>query len=66
MRGFTIACILGNNSFPTTTKNLKRKIAPDDDDEHPSNKRQIIEGKNKYSILSSILIVFFSFMLLSF
>jgi hypothetical protein len=51
MRGFTIACILGsnnnNNSSSTTTNKLKRKNS-DDNDEHQPNKRQTIEGKNKY------------------
>jgi hypothetical protein len=47
MRGFTIACILGNNHpSTTTTNNLKRKNS-DDHDEHQPNKRQTIEGKNK-------------------
>jgi hypothetical protein len=47
MRGFTIACILGNNNSSTTTNKLKRKNS-DDNDEHQPNKRQTIEGKNKY------------------
>jgi hypothetical protein len=49
MRGFTIACILGNNnsSTGTTTNKLKRKHF-DDNDEHQPNKRQTTEGKNKY------------------
>ncbi|CAF2522723.1 unnamed protein product [Rotaria sp. Silwood2] len=42
MRGFTIACILGNNNSSTITNNLKRKNS-DDNDEHQSNKRQTIE-----------------------
>jgi hypothetical protein len=49
MRGFTIACILGNNNSTTTTTNkLKRKNSDDDDNERQPNKRQTIEGKNKY------------------
>jgi len=51
MRGFTIACILGNNnssSTSTTTTNLKRKNSDDDENtEHQPNKRQIIEGKEE-------------------
>jgi hypothetical protein len=46
MRGFTIACILENNS--STTTNLKRKLSNDNDDnEHQFHKRQTIEGKKK-------------------
>ncbi|CAF0998348.1 unnamed protein product [Rotaria sp. Silwood1] len=42
MRGFTIACILGNNHSSTITNNLKRKNS-DDNEEQPSHKRQTIE-----------------------
>ncbi|CAF0794276.1 unnamed protein product [Adineta steineri] len=49
MRGFTIACILGNNSSSTTTttttNHLKRKISNENDDyEHQLHKRQTIEA----------------------
>jgi hypothetical protein len=47
MRGFTIACILENKNSSSTTNNLKRKNS-DDHHEHQPNKRQTIEGKNKY------------------
>jgi hypothetical protein len=51
MRGFTIACILGNNSSSSTTTNhLKRKLSDENEDyEHQLHKRQTIEGKEKYN-----------------
>ncbi|CAF1097443.1 unnamed protein product [Rotaria sordida] len=55
MRGFTIACILGNNHPSTITNNLKRKNS-DDNDEHQSNKRQTIETP-EISSSSSVLLL---------
>ena len=50
MRGFTIACILENNTNSSTTNKLKRKNSDDDDDtERQPNKRQTIEGKKQIS-----------------
>jgi hypothetical protein len=48
MRGFTIACILGNNNNSSTTTNKLKRKNSNDNDEHQPNKRQTIEGKNKY------------------
>ena len=50
MRGFTIACILENNSSssPTMNNHLKRKISDENEDnENQLHKRQTIEGKEK-------------------
>jgi len=43
MSGFTIACILGNNSSSSIKNNLKRKISDDNNNEHQLHKRQTIE-----------------------
>ncbi len=50
MRGFTIACILESKTTSPTTNKLKRKNS-DDNNEHQPNKRQTIEGKNRYLFL---------------
>jgi len=48
MSGFTIACILGNNSSSSSSSiknNLKRKLSDENEDnEHQLHKRQTIEG----------------------
>ncbi|CAF1163574.1 unnamed protein product [Adineta steineri] len=58
MRGFTIACILGNNNsttITTTTNKLKRKHS-DDNDEHQPNKRQTTEAPEILSPSSILLL----------
>jgi hypothetical protein len=53
MSGFTIACILGNNSSSphSISNNFKRKNSNDDDDEHQLHKRQTIEGNEIFNLL---------------